>query len=643
MGKKQRINLEKKKKEEEKNKQIEEQRKKEEMIKLYQLEKIKKQNDMKNQEKLVEKKELLTQKDLNSEILTLIKKQKSFIEEKKLEELVSSVYSNQVGSFTANNFELLDLFLTKSHPSKETFSIKERKKFFDAILNQAKKVKSQDKDVNILYAKVLESRGNDLMRNVSEKQIEEVKIIGYKKAIDDLEESLFVFSDAGNQKGATSTLNLFEELFAKTLTTQSAYELALYSFSLRDKNFTNDKKITTKEAKDIVVKSMLNISKIGVKLENTKEIVEALQNADKAYNLAFSYKNYSAVVEALKVMSTGYKKLGDGVKATVLNEKADFISKLSDKSKDALEENLILKSGVVSEDEVKIKQLLQKAVLDPIMKQAEAGKWINTKVFEYGVSGYLESEFIKKQLGDLYSVNNYDIALQLCFEAINLGIISSVDKNPLCSAIFCQKYPKIVEKLLKAHPEYFVDGSLILSSVGDSNTKDILDIEITKDIGYNTYFEKNITSSIESRIKNSILDPIYKIILDGAWSEKIGNHLISYLSEDYLKKILGNNLSQMPDVFNISRKLAFKYINDGIQEKKSKNLEPVDLFIKSFSELNARIKEDYSSYFKQQENNKESGNTINNLEMSVIQNITNDISNEEEVKSLGENGDEVAN
>jgi len=35
----------------------------------------------------------------------------------------------------------------------------------------------------------------------------------------------------------------------------------------------------------------------------------------------------------------------------------------------------------------------------------------------------------------------------------------------LCAAIFAQEYPKIIDNILEKHPEYFVDGFILKTSL----------------------------------------------------------------------------------------------------------------------------------------------------------------------------------
>ena len=51
--------------------------------------------------------------------------------------------------------------------------------------------------------------------------------------------------------------------------------------------------------------------------------------------------------------------------------------------------------------------------------------------------------------------------MMLCFEAINLGIMRSKNKNYACAIEFSKAYPELVKEIIVRHPEYFVDGSLM--------------------------------------------------------------------------------------------------------------------------------------------------------------------------------------
>ncbi|MFV9936704.1 MAG: hypothetical protein AB8U84_05940 [Rickettsia endosymbiont of Haemaphysalis japonica] len=55
----------------------------------------------------------------------------------------------------------------------------------------------------------------------------------------------------------------------------------------------------------------------------------------------------------------------------------------------------------------------------------------------------------------------------LCFEAICLGAINSSSKNFTCVKEFVRAYPELTNKITNEHPEYFIDGSILLVCVND--------------------------------------------------------------------------------------------------------------------------------------------------------------------------------
>jgi len=237
-------------------------------------------------------------------------------------------------------------------------------------------------------------------------------------------------------------------------------------------------------------------------------------------------------------------------------------------------------------------------------------------------------------LGESYSEGNHKVALGLCFEAINLGIMGSVEKNPLISAIFCKEYPELIQELLESHPEYFVDGFIIKTSLLNSClfSQKLLGETIAENGSYNKFFEKAIMSFISDRLQDNILTSIKKLTEKTAWSEWHNNKLAAYLDQEYLvTTVLGKNLSQISDVVDIVRILAFKEICEGIKGTKSVNFAPIQKFIELYPELNGRIFQDHPEYF---ENNlvKQICGQAKEIYGLSAETIHTSVSNREEIK-----------
>lgn len=77
---------------------------------------------------------------------------------------------------------------------------------------------------------------------------------------------------------------------------------------------------------------------------------------------------------------------------------------------------------------------------------------------------------MRKALGNLSSAENIKIAQMLCFESLCLGVMSSQNKDMTCVKEFAKAYPKLLSKIIKEHPEYMVDGSIVKICVKDADT-----------------------------------------------------------------------------------------------------------------------------------------------------------------------------
>ena len=127
--------------------------------------------------------------------------------------------------------------------------------------------------------------------------------------------------------------------------------------------------------------------------------------------------------------------------------------------------------GQLEEETITIKQQIQKEVLNKIQQLAKDNEWHKGLIFpkpwgnySYGVKGYVDEPYLKKQLSNLASLNNsLKIAQGLAFEAICLGVMSqdSQDKNRTCVLKFVKTYPHVILELRNTHPEYFVDQSIL--------------------------------------------------------------------------------------------------------------------------------------------------------------------------------------
>ena len=235
----------------------------------------------------------------------------------------------------------------------------------------------------------------------------------------------------------------------------------------------------------------------------------------------------------------------------------------------------------------------------------------------------------------------------LCFEAINLGIMTSSDKNPTAAIIFAQKYPELITEIVTTHPEYFIDG--YIAKLFISQNKDMLGLlnaEDQNNVNYNLYQELLLTPFIENRIKEQVLNPVAAKIKSGEWNKTIESEIIELASNHYFTALpswlststpIGFNLGEIKDATNIARLLIFKTIVNTITEEKSLNYNIVTSFIKTYHDLCTRVLKDHPEYVE----NKNIKNICTNIAYGpVSEDISLDQSkvfiDHHEVEAIGE-------
>lgn len=444
----------------------------------------------------------------------------------------------------------------------------------------------------------------------------EVKNKEYTEALNMLEEANAIYS----QSKASVMLNSIKDLINNTIykyhNPQEAWEFAEKSLHYRTEKL---------EAKSTsILDAIIVVANIGKDIKDHK--AEALRYAEKAYNLATELNSREDIVSALKCMVSIYQSFGDTLKARYLSSQLSVFEPVSEVTKGSDQNTkgsaelkpsnassfvVIKKCGVTTDLELKIKALLQERVLEPISKAAAEAKWFNMQLTgQYGIDGYINEVYLAKMLGELNAPENIKIALSLCFEAISLGIMSSDAKNPLCSAIFVKQFPGLMQEIIQNHPEYFVDGRILQTSMQDASnySLELLGTSLEANSQYNKYFENGMIPIIEGRFKDSIFQPIADLLKDGSWNKTVEEKILYYLSQEYLSsskwyfKItgsnhLGQNLNEIPDVINIVRILGFKIITETLRAVGSKNYDPIKSFMVEFPELTSRIASDHADYF----------------------------------------------
>lgn len=129
----------------------------------------------------------------------------------------------------------------------------------------------------------------------------------------------------------------------------------------------------------------------------------------------------------------------------------------------------ITNHGKLGLEAYNIKSRIKSKILDSVYNLAKDGQWHNGWL-SYGVKSYIEDGYIRKVLGNGTNSQEIEIAKQLCFEAINLGIMSQPEQERdfSCLKEFTKQYKGVVEKIIREHPEYFVDGSILIELAKDN-------------------------------------------------------------------------------------------------------------------------------------------------------------------------------
>ena len=495
----------------------------------------------------------------------------------------------------------------------EKFTSQEQFKLFDAILvkcnshsyNSNKTILALEADVSYQLALLhIEFNKDDLRAEIREEHL--------SKALELLDRSNFLIQthqlslkiDA--DKAAIDLLKSFGTEYIDGSYIKS-FELAKTSLEYREA------KLPAKHPS--ILSSLLTIAEIGKSIKDKDTNIKAIKYAKLAYNMGITVNDLEAAAKALEIQANIFESFGDEKLSLLLNEQAKSLSPITSTELEDSEASVISKTkleqivihGTIDKNIITIKEAIQETILDPIKIAASRGKWVDHKVplGNIGVSGYL-GEFLKDQLGKLYNEENLEFALELCFEAVNLGIMSSEKKNPLCAAIFVQQYPKTVENIIKAHPEYFVDGFILKTSLLNASeySEKLLGHELIANKTYNAYFEKEITPFVVERLNDSIYKPIIKIIVDASWNNSIEQNLLTLTSEKYLTNTifnlgtsyLGKNLGAMNDIIKIVQVIAFKTIVSAILEQNSTNYSPISAFAEAYPEIIDRVLNDHPEY-----------------------------------------------
>lgn len=411
-----------------------------------------------------------------------------------------------------------------------------------------------------------------------------------------------------------ATSKTLNDIIAAVTDQNAQFDLFKLALSCREANFSDDHVYLT----DLLIK----LGSYGVTLPEETIKFEAVRYNQKAYSIIYKQPKLEEVLTChLADLLTNMNKIAiaffsDKGHADIYAKHIEYLghaapapveAKLSmqksstDLTPTALKPLVpIIISGLSNDLELQIKKQIQVNVLDKIQAAAAKGKWTELSLSrtEQGVCGYLDQKWLSTQLGLLASEEgSYETALSLCFEAINIGIMNSTKRDYSCAVIFSQKYPKIVERILEQHPEYFVDGYVLKVSQLSANIHSprLMGQELKlNEGGYNHYFEEEMHNIINSRIKQAILEPIGNIVRNKQWNKQIESVLLGKLDQAYIKSVIGNNLSTIEDVFSIVRIMAFDVLVKTTLAESSPNYAPIAVFASQYKDLIIRIKTDHA-------------------------------------------------
>jgi len=476
---------------------------------------------------------------------------------------------------------------------------------FDIVLRKIE-TSSSSQSSNVFKSEVLLAKAKAIIAINSTEERVEFKLANATDALNLLE--------SANSLQNPNIAFLIEETTKTLITTHpnplEAFKLAKHSVELRKTNLDHNY--------PSILEAYITAAQVGHQIDVRTIKIDALNKADSAYNMALQLGNKTHAAVALTFLASIYKDFGDTQKSIMLLKQsgilkgAPFVREESKeeaipqsvKSSPAFE--VIRKHGVSDDLTLTIKQKIQESVLNLVYEASKQGNWIHQiAMIEYGVSGYLDGAFLARALGPLNSPENVNLALMLCFEAINLGVMSNPTNNPLCAVAFVQQHPKLVEKILATHPEYFINEHILKSTLTNASTyaPELLGKHIAFNGSYNAYLETVIMPIIAHRLNASVLDPISILIKAGTWNSSVEEQLLHYASEDHLTKvgmmytsILGQNLSSLSDALNISRILIFRNIVDAITDSGSSNYDPVAVFAKHYTDVVKRILGDHPDY-----------------------------------------------
>lgn len=470
--------------------------------------------------------------------------------------------------------------------------------------------------LEIFKANCLFAKGRLIIEQYSEEKSRDIKMEKYTEALTLCDEANILFINNEFERLSPKVLEYISEQIKNYNDPQNAYILAKASLDIRKQHLEENTKTT--------LAALTSAAQAGLKIISPEDINIATEVhilCTRALNICTNLNLNSARIPLYEAMNTLHKDiLGDQNKATIMAKLATAYREGNFQDGDKFSFNPVIKFGSIMEDvletELKIKKAIQESILDKVYTQAQNGKWYEVQYgIEYGISGYITEDNIKKYIAPLGLDEEAHIntALKLCFESINLGIMHSSMKNPLCAAIFTQQHPKLTKEILATRPEFFVD-EYILKTSAMPNSAISLDIvgknSMVEIDSYNKHFEKAILPFLHSRLDEVLYNPLMELITAKNWNNATALQLKHLLSEEYLtstgisglsNSYLGRNLGEIKDIFNIIRVEAFKTAMEALIQNNDGNYGPLAVYLEvikeSGIELLYRINENHPKYF----------------------------------------------
>jgi hypothetical protein len=476
---------------------------------------------------------------------------------------------------------------------------------FDIALRKIE-TSSSPEESNVFKSEVLLAKAKAIITINSTEERNQIRLENATEALNLLE--------SANALQNPEITVLIEEMVKALITMHpnplEAFQLSKVSVEFRKTHLDTDH--------PSILEAYITTAHVGHKIDVRAIKIEALNKANAAYNMALQLGNKTHAAAALTFLDSIYKDFGDVKKSIILLEQSallkGFLIRDEESKEDAIEVpiksrnvfEVIRKHGVTDDLTLTIKQKIQESILNPVFEGSRQGAWVHKiALIEYGVSGYVDEAFLAKELGPLNTPENVNSALMLCFEAINLGVMSNPMNNPLCAVALVRQHPTLVPTMLATHPEYFINEHILKSTLLNASTyaPDLLGKHVAVNGLYNKYLETIMMPIICARINDTVLNPISILLKAGKWDPSVQEQLLRYASDDYLTNVgriysstLGQNLSALEDTLNISRILMFKVILDEIKESGSKNYAPVELFAKHHIDVIKRILDDHPDY-----------------------------------------------